>query len=76
MLLSLQADMQKEFGASINHLHTRIDFLEERTTEHIEQHLSEATTAHNSVVDVQDEHSEAIQPLRIKVGPGGWLQPT
>lgn len=72
MLLSLQADMHKEFSASINLLHTRIDFLEERT-QHIEQHLSEATTAHNTVVEVQDEHLEAIQQLRLKVADLEYL---
>lgn len=66
MLLSLQAEMQRTFCAFINHLHSRIDFWEEHT-EHIEQHLSTATTAHNTVVDLQYEHSEAIQQLCLKV---------
>lgn len=74
-MLILQADMQREFRASINHLHERIDHLEERT-EQIEQHLSTATTAHNTVVDIQDEHSEAIQQLHLKIAnlenPSRW----
>lgn len=41
MLLSLQSDMQKELRSSINHLHDRMDGLEDRT-DNIEQHLSAA----------------------------------
>lgn len=66
MLLSLQADMQRKFRTSINHLHDRVDYLEENT-DYIEQHLWAATTAHNTTVDIQDEHSEAIHQLRLKV---------
>lgn len=66
MLLSLQADFQKELHTSINHVHKRIDFLEE-CTERIEQHLSSATAAHHVVVDTQDEQTETIRQLCLKV---------
>lgn len=62
MLLSLQADMQNKFRSSINHLLDRVDDLEDRT-DHIEQHLRAATIAHNTIVNIQDEHSEAIHQL-------------
>lgn len=65
MLLSLQEDMQKEFRASINNLHDRLDFLEEHT-EHID-HFSAAPTAHNTLLYIQDEviNTEIIQQLRL-----------
>lgn len=66
MLLSLQSDMQKEYRSSINHLLDRVDSLEHRT-DHVEQHLAGATIAHNTTVAIQDEHSEAIQQLRLKM---------
>lgn len=66
MLLSLQADLHRELKVSINQLQDKVTCLEDRTT-HIEQHLSEATKAHNTVVHTQDDHSATIQMLRLKV---------
>lgn len=66
MLLSLQADLHRELKISINQLQDKVDSVEE-CTDHIEMHLSEATNAHNTIVNIQDEQANVIRTLHLKV---------
>lgn len=50
----------------LNRLHDKITCLEEHT-DHIEQHLSNATKAQNAMVDIQDDQAAFIHMLHLKV---------
>lgn len=65
MLLSLQADQHQELRIPINQMEEKI--YSEHRTDHIEQHLSDATKAHNTIVDIQDDQATTIHMLRFKV---------